>query len=153
MCAEKNESEGQTHPFHNVQPPKGTHEVNRPQDNLRNITIADANTHEDSRAVVEKVVRARELLEALQAHPQERAIQQFMFRLEAIDPPARLSAFLLDLLCDLVDFGLYEAVRAFVFRTDSVGAGYRAFGFLQSAVCGQPASCCLLEGLNECGGR
>jgi hypothetical protein len=142
-----------THPFHNVQPPKGTHEVNRSQDNLRNITIADANAHEDSRAVVEKVVRARQLLEALQAHPQERAIEQFMFRLEAIDPPARLGAFLLDLLCDLVDFGLYEAVRALIFRTDSVGARYRAFSFLQAAVCSQPASCCFWEGLNVCVGK
>ncbi len=54
--------------FHDVQTTKGANKVDAAQDDLRHERVRDTNGSKDRRAIIEKVVCARELLQRLQRH-------------------------------------------------------------------------------------
>lgn len=81
--------------LHDVQSSERTEEVDCAEDDLRDERVGDADILKHRRAVVEEVIRSRELLKHLQRESQNSAVQNLVIRLETIDPACLELSFVL----------------------------------------------------------
>jgi len=93
------------------------------------------------KTVAPKVVGAGELLKRLERHAiaKECAVQSPMLRLEAVDPPRLEHLLRLELVEDLIDLHLHEAVRLGLVRGDPVRPRDRLRALVPPAVRREPA--------------
>ena len=93
-----------THSFHNVQAPKSADKVDGAKNDLCHKAVNNPHTLKYSCPIVEKIICARQLLEALERHAKQGAVEGLPFWSEASNPPGLEASLSLNLPDYAVDF-------------------------------------------------
>jgi len=128
-----------THSLHDVQASKGASKVDSSKDDLSDERIRNTNRLEDRSSIVEEIVGAGQLLQALERHPQEGAVEGLVSGLEAINPASPDPLLHLELVNDLVDLCEDVAVGGRVLFLDTIDTRNSFCGLVPLSLCRQPS--------------